>query len=111
LPQLSSLQQRPVVQVTLAPLTDEESLEYIRHRLTKVLMPEDAVLSSGALKRLIRAARGNPRALNTLCARLLTAGATRQQKPVSAGMAREVLANRAARRKWAGFPWKKALTR
>ena len=110
LPQLSPLQQRPAVQVMLTPLSEVESLAYIRHRLTKVLMPEDALLSAGAVKRVIRAARGNPRVLNMLCTRLLTVGATRQQKPVSARMAREVLAGMPTQRKWTGMPWRRGLS-
>lgn len=85
--------QQAVLLASLKPLSMAESLAYIRHRLTKVLMPDDALFTAEALKTVLRAARGNPRALNTLCSCLLMTGAMRQQKPVSAELAMEALAD------------------
>jgi type II secretory pathway predicted ATPase ExeA len=90
-PLLRPLQARQAVQVTLRPLSTAESLEYIRHRLTRVLMPEDALFTAGAIKCILRAARGNPHELNMLCDSILAAGAMQRQKPVSAAVAQEVI--------------------
>jgi general secretion pathway protein A len=76
----------------LVPLTSKESVAYIRHRLTRVLVPEDALFMPGALKPLIRAAHGNPRTLNTLCSNVLITGVLRQQKPISPALVQEVIA-------------------
>lgn len=104
------LKKRLAVRVSLTPLTAEESLMYIRHRLTKVLMPEDALFTAGALKRVMRAARGNPRALNTLCTKLLIVGALRQQRPISAAVAREMLADSAVQNSRTAIRWGRTIT-
>src|SRR4029453_18830126 len=93
LPQLHALKERLAVHITLAPLTPDESLAYICHRLTKVLMPEDELFTAGALKRIVRSAHGNPRVLNTLCSNMLITSSLRQQKPISVQIAREVIAD------------------
>jgi general secretion pathway protein A len=91
-PPLRPFLQRLASRVTLKPLPPKESLAYIRHRLAKVLIPEEALFMSGALKQIIRAARGNPRVLNTLCANVLITGVLREQKPISLALAQDVLA-------------------
>src|SRR5919198_1492914 len=78
LPQLRALKQRLTVSLTLSPLTAAESRAYIRHRLTKVLRLEDELFTPGALRQIIRAARGNPRVLITLCSAMLMRGALGQ---------------------------------
>ena len=76
----------------LVPLTPTESVAYIRHRLARVLVPEDVLFMPGALKPLIRAAHGNPRVLNTLCSNVLISGVLRQQRPISPALVQEVVA-------------------
>ena len=78
-------------QATLAPLTPKESLAYIRHRLAKVLVPEESLFLPGALKPIIRVACGNPRILNTLCANVLITGVMQEQKPISPALVQEVI--------------------
>jgi general secretion pathway protein A len=109
LPQFRPLKKRLAVRVTLHAMTTEESLSYVRHRLTKVLMPEDALFTAGALKRIVRMAQGNPRALNMLCSNLLSAGALRQQKPVPVAIAREVLAGLQTQHAGRGIRWGKCV--
>jgi type II secretory pathway predicted ATPase ExeA len=89
---LRPLKRQLALCVALAPLTPKESLAYIRHRLAKVLTPEDAIFTAGALKRIIRFAKGNPRVLNALCANSLITGVVRQERHVCADMAQEVIA-------------------
>jgi general secretion pathway protein A len=105
LPQLHALNERLAVHITLAPLTPEESLAYICHRLTKVLMPEDELFTAGALRRIVRSARGNPRVLNTLCSNMLITGSLRRQKPISVQIAREVIADMETHRSRAYLRW------
>jgi general secretion pathway protein A len=93
LPQLRPLRERLTVHATLLPLTSEESLAYICHRLTKVLVSEAELFTPGALKLIIHSARGNPRALNMLCSNTLITGSLYRQKPISVLVAREVMAN------------------
>jgi general secretion pathway protein A len=93
LPQLRPLRKRLAVRATLAPLTSEESRAYIYYRLTKVFLPEDELFTPGALKRIVHYAHGNPRVLNTLCSNMLITGSLRQQKPISAQLAREIIAD------------------
>jgi general secretion pathway protein A len=107
LPQLRPLRECLTVHATLLPLTSEESLAYICHRLTKVLMPETELFTPGALKRMIRSARGNPRVLNMLCSNMLITGSLSQQKPISALVARKVIADFGTKsprsyRRWGG---------
>jgi general secretion pathway protein A len=91
--QLRPLRKRLAVRATLAPLTPEESRAYIYYRLAKVFLPEDELFTPGALKHIVRYARGNPRVLNTLCSNMLITGSLRQQKPISVQLAREVIAD------------------
>jgi general secretion pathway protein A len=107
LPQLQPLKKRLARYATLAPLTSEESLAYIRQRLAKVLVPEEALFMPEALKRIIRHGQGNPRVLNALCANVLITGAVRRQKRISPELVQEVLANLGAKRarslgRWGG---------
>jgi general secretion pathway protein A len=105
LPQLRALKERLTVHVTLSPLTPDESLAYICHRLTKVLMPEDELFTPGALKRIIHSAHGNPRILNTLCSNMLITSSLRQQKPISVQIAREVIADMKTQNSHAYVRW------
>jgi general secretion pathway protein A len=105
LPQLRPLRKRLAVRATLAPLTPEESRAYIDYRLTKVLLMEDELFTPGASKRIVRYARGNPRVLNMLCSNMLITGSLRQQKPISAQLAREVIAEVGAKSPWLYKRW------
>src|SRR5919197_4903389 len=105
LPQLRALKQHLTVSITLSPLTAAESRAYIRHRLTKALLFEDELFTPGALRRIIRAARGNPRVLNTLCSTILMTGSLRQEKPIAAHIARDVIGEVGAQRSRASRWW------
>jgi type II secretory pathway predicted ATPase ExeA len=68
----------------LAPLTDEQSLAYIGHRLAKVAMAREPLFTQGALELIIAKAQGTPRLLNILCTKALIAGWKYREKPISA---------------------------
>ena len=82
----------PVVRYTLAPFTPKASRAYIDHRLAQITTQAETVFSSRALTRIIKAAQGVPGTLNVLCMNTLIAGFWAQQRPVSAKVAREAIA-------------------
>ena len=77
---------------TLAPLTEAESLAYIRQHVAKRALPGGPIFTPGALEVLVRHAQGVPRVLNRLCTDVLQAGCWAQQQPITAGLVQQVLA-------------------
>ena len=92
-PELRQLKQRLVIHEKIESLTSQESLAYIHHRLDKVKTHIDPIFHPKAETLLIRAARGTPRVLNTLCTNALIAGVGYQEKPVSARTVKQVTDN------------------
>ena len=90
---LRQVAQRIVVRATIVPLTAAESGAYIRHRLAKVALPGRPVFTQGALKCIVRAARGVPRVVNILCTSALVTGFSKRQRPITARLARAVIAD------------------
>jgi general secretion pathway protein A len=97
--ELRQLKQRVVIRSTIAPLTDEESMAYIEHRLAKVAMTQAPLFTRGALKLIAQQAKGTPRVLNILCTNALIAGFGYRQKPIAVGTVREVIGEAAGTRK------------
>lgn len=89
--ELRQLKQRIAVQATLSPLTREESLDYIQFRLKQAGGPAEAVFTRRALEKIVRQAKGIPRAINILCDNALITGCGYLQKPVSVKVVTEVL--------------------
>jgi general secretion pathway protein A len=107
--QLRQLAQRIVVRAVISPLTPEESVEYIRHRLARAGCKRRIPFTKMAIKAIVRHARGIPRIINILCDNaLITAFGYRQEK-VTANIAKEVIIDR-KRKKGFAFPrWAVAL--
>jgi general secretion pathway protein A len=97
--ELRQLKQRIVIRSTIEPLTSEESLAYVRHRLAKVAQTDEPVFTTRALKQIIDKAHGAPRVLNILCTNTLIAGFGYRQKPISATTAKEVIVDYEGKRK------------
>ena len=93
LSKMQQLKQRIVVQTKILPLNQVESIEYIRHRLQIAGSNTDDILTSGALKRIVKKANGIPRTLNILCANVFINGFACQQKPVNTKVVKEVIAD------------------
>jgi general secretion pathway protein A len=93
LPELQPLKQCIALRATLSPLTPQDSLAYIQHRLAKVALAQAPIFTVGALKRIVAHAQGVPRLLNILCDNALIAGFASQQRPVSAKLVQEVIAD------------------
>ena len=105
LPELRQFKQRVAVRSTLSPFTDAESQAYIEHRLNKAGSSTSSVFTDGALRRIVRRARGIPRMLNILCDNVLVTGLGSQTKPVTAAIVKEVIDDlerkaRATPRRW-----------
>lgn len=73
LTQLEQLNQRISVRFHIAPLSDQEMLAYIKHRLFVARAKIDIEFTPGALKLAFHATRGIPRKINVLCDRALLA--------------------------------------
>jgi general secretion pathway protein A len=90
--QLRQLKQRLAIRHTIAPLSRQESMAYIEHRLSKVATGAEPVFSKAALRAIVKQAKGIPRLINILCDNALIAGYANNQKPVSAKLVKEVVA-------------------
>ena len=55
---LRQLKQRLVIRATIAPLTAEESRDYILYRLAKARLVDNPVFTRGALQAIITQAQG-----------------------------------------------------
>jgi hypothetical protein len=78
--------------VTLAPLTYDESLDYIQHRLQQAGAGDSTIFTPGAMRHIARHARGNPRVLNMLCTHMLLTGFAAGQNPIATHIAKDVIA-------------------
>src|SRR5215813_5606347 len=90
---LRQVAQRIVVRATIVPLTEAESGAYIRHRLAKVALPGRPVFTRRALKCIVHGAHGVPRLVNILCTNALVTGFSVRQRPITARLARSVIAD------------------
>jgi general secretion pathway protein A len=105
-PTLKSLQQRIALRATIQPLNQKESQAYVEHRVALASATGAPLFTPGALKLIIREAKGIPRKLNIICDNALITGYGRQRKPVSISEVKEILADMDASRssyllKWA----------
>ena len=91
--ELRQLRQRIAIRSTIIPFTKEESLAYIKHRLAKVAVNEGKVFTRGALKRIVKGAKGIPRNLNILCDNALITGFGYKIRPVNSKVVKEVIAD------------------
>ena len=89
--ELRQLKQRIAVQTALSPLTRQESLDYISHRIQKAGGDIDQLFTKGALKRIVAYAEGIPRKIQILCDNALVAGLGYQKKPVTAKIVNEAI--------------------
>jgi general secretion pathway protein A len=88
---LRRVAQRIGVRATIRPLTEAESLAYIRQRVAKVALPGGPLFTQDALQAMVRYARGVPRDVNLLCTNVLQAGYWAQQQPITADLVQQVM--------------------
>ncbi len=88
---LRALKQRIVVRRKLSPLTEEESRQYIEHRLRKVGSSLEAIFTPEAAALICRHSRGIPRVIHTLCYFALSTGYVLSQKMIDAPLIEKIL--------------------
>ena len=81
-PELEQLRQRVIATHHLQSMTDEETREYIHHRLTVVGWEDNPHFTEEALEVIYQFTNGVPRKLNTLCSRILLYGAIEELKTI-----------------------------
>jgi general secretion pathway protein A len=91
--ELGQIRQRIGVRRTLEPLGPEESLDYIRHRLSRVTDDPDSVFTRKALRRIIKHSQGIPRKINIICDNALITTMGHGGKSVSSRIVEEVAAD------------------
>src|SRR5208283_512110 len=89
--ELRQLKQRIAIYSTILPLTEAESFEYIKFRLTQASRVKVPVFTGGAAQEIIRAAKGIPRSINIIADNALITGFGAQRKPVTSKIVREVI--------------------
>ena len=102
---LRQLRQRIAVRSTLLPFSDRQSLDYIEHRLNKAGGSSASVFTRGALRGIVEHAKGIPRVINILCDNALVNGLGYQQKPVTARIVREAIADLRGQAPVRGVTW------
>lgn len=90
LDELKQLKQRIAVKATIYPFTTDEGVTYIHHRLKTAGHKEKLIFSDGALKEIVKAARGIPRVINVLCDNSLITAFGYGKKRIGVGIVREI---------------------
>ncbi|MDB5361068.1 MAG: peptidoglycan-binding protein [Rhodospirillales bacterium] len=91
---LRQLEQRIVLKARLDNLTPEESLRYMRHRLTLAGADDpEKIMSAATLRAIVDLAEGVPRRMNILANRALIDAFGANEKPVTAARVRRVAAS------------------
>ncbi len=88
---LRQLRQRIAIRTKILPLTRNESLEYIKHRLTKTQLINAELFSKQALRQIVNKAEGIPRLINILCDNCLITSFGNRQTRVTKRVAKEII--------------------
>ena len=87
-PELRQLNQRITARFDLTPLDEQETRNYVRHRLQVAGLNDDREIFSGAaLRQIFRLSGGVPRVINLLCDRAMMGAYGRDQAMVSPNLA------------------------
>lgn len=81
---LRQLRQRIMVRCRLEPLNEQETGEYIMHRLHVAGAPSDVAFDTDAVRLVYKHAVGTPRITNTICDRAMLAGYVDQSRIIRA---------------------------
>jgi general secretion pathway protein A len=88
---LRQLRQRITVRCSIHPLSEEDTMLYIRHRLT-VSGPESSVeFDRGAVREVFRYSKGIPRLINAVCDNALLAGYVFRTQQIDARCAKSAI--------------------
>jgi general secretion pathway protein A len=92
LPRLEQLRQRVVVFFHLTPLSREDAVAYIYHRLLLASGSEKAYFTHKAAMMVADASNGIPRIINQLCDSALLSGYVNEQRVIDVDLMEEVIA-------------------
>ena len=101
-PRLLQLNQRVTVRYHLKALSQEETAEYVHHRLSVIDGADKVFFSPEALKKIWRYTRGVPRLINVLCDRALLAGYGKKKKHIDGRIIDQARKEVTGRSAWAG---------
>ena len=90
-PGLRQFNQKIRMKHQIKPLSEEESKEYIDHRLKLVGSSSSAIFTPQAISMICRHARGIPRTINILCDNALMKGYRLSQKRIDVDVIRQVI--------------------
>ena len=90
-PELTALKRRVIASCRLDPLTQEETREYILHRLSAAGWREDPVFTDGAFARIYEETSGAPIRINLLCNRVMLYCAVEKRHEATAEIVEAVL--------------------
>lgn len=96
--ELRQLKQRIAVKATILPLSSDESMSYIRHRLAKADVRVEAIFTTSAMRLIVRQAKGIPRVINMLCDNSLITSYGYKHKSVNRRTVREIAADAGIKR-------------
>lgn len=91
MPELRQLEQRIAVHGRISPLTHDEGVAYIIHRLMKASSIYSAVFTQDAMNMIVERAHGVPRVINILCDNSLVTGLGYQRNPIDVAIVKEVI--------------------
>jgi len=91
LEELKQLKQRIAVKAVISPLTLEEGLTYIQHRLKRATDTTTVIFTKSALKEIVRKASGIPRLINVLCDNSLITAFGYGKKKIGMSVVKEII--------------------
>jgi general secretion pathway protein A len=106
-PELEQLAQRVIARYHLGPLTEQETGQYIRHRLEVAGLSRPLPFDARALRHVHRLARGIPRRINLLCDRALLGAFATGEPRVTAAIVKKAAGEVFDRPHPAVAPWRR----
>ncbi len=88
-PELKQLAQRITARYHLTPLSEDETRDYVEHRL-RVAGADERLFKSDALRQVYRFSGGVPRLINVLCSRAMLAAYGADQESIDGRLVRRV---------------------
>lgn len=93
-PELEQFVQRVAVDYQLEPLNEDETKQYIQHRLTVAGTDKTSIFTEKACELIYKNTQGIPRLINVLCDTLLVYGFADEQKIIDEKLVTEVIDER-----------------
>jgi general secretion pathway protein A len=91
-PELEQLRQRIAINTHINPLSREETVAYIRHRLKIAGGGQSVIFQPGAIEAIYDYSKGVPRLINVICDFTLLAAFVDNRKTVDSELAKEIMA-------------------